>query len=116
MQELLELVAPDPLEVELDPLEAVLVWMGPVAGPETADPAVDGGPVTSRSLEPAEAAGLVPGYPEADQLGILNDIAGDLIADEDGTGLDGADRDAGLGGSALGRRPRRRLGGRRRSM
>ncbi len=45
VQEVFELVAPGPPQVELDPLEAVLVGMGPEAGPEPADLAVDGGPV-----------------------------------------------------------------------
>ena len=42
------------------------------AGPEPADLAVDGGPVPPAGLEASETAGLVPGHPEADELGVLD--------------------------------------------
>ena len=46
------------LEVELDPLEAVLVGMGPEAGPEAADLAVDGRPVAPGGLETSKPPAL----------------------------------------------------------
>jgi len=97
VEELLELVASGALQVELHPLEAVLVGMRAEASPEAADLAVDGGTVPPRSLEPSQAAGLVPGDPEGDQLGVFDDGAGDLIADESPVVLDGPDGEVALG-------------------
>ena len=107
-QGVLEVLGPGPPQIELDPLEAVLVGMGTEAGPEAADLAVDGGPVPPAGLEAPESAGLVPGHPEADELGVLDGRGGHLIPDEGRVVLDGADRDVGpligTGPHALGQR------------
>src|SRR5271166_4167565 len=82
LQELFQFFAPGPSQIELDPLEAVFVRMGPEAGPEPADLSVDGGPVPAARLEAAEAAGFVPGDPESDEFGVLNDRSGSVVADK----------------------------------
>ena len=76
-QGLFELLGPGASKVELDPLEAVLVGVRTEAGPEAADLPVDGGPVPPAGLEAPETTGLVPGHPEADELGVLDDRLGD---------------------------------------
>ena len=75
-----------------DPLEAVLVGVRIEAGPEAANLPVDGGPVPTARLEAHEAAGFVPGHPETDELGVLDDGSSDIVADEGWIVVDGADR------------------------
>ena len=75
-----ELIAPRPLEVELDPRERVLVRVGAISGAELSDLAEDGGSVPSARLEVSEPASLMPGHPEADQLGVVEDRLGDVVA------------------------------------
>ena len=80
MEDLVDLFVAGPLEIEGDPAEAVLVGMVAEAGSEAADLAIDGGPVPSARLQSLEAAGPVPGHPEADQFGVLDDRFGRMVA------------------------------------
>jgi hypothetical protein len=76
-----EVVSPSPGEIEGDPVEAVVVGVGVVAGPEAAESSEDGGSVPSAGLKVGEPAGLVPGDPEADQVGVFDYLLGDVLGD-----------------------------------